>query len=277
MLFFDIDETLIDQRKAEAAAAQHFLAAYRDFFPPGMNPAELSLRWRSLREKHAAAFLEGRVSLVEQRRRRIRELFAGGRALSDAEADARFALYEERYRSGWSLFDDVIPCLKELADYPLGIISNGSVERQKRKLCQTGIDRFFTVVVISEEVGAAKPRPEIFRTACIQAGCSPRESVYVGDRLDLDVEASRKAGMKPVWLRRPLEIRRGLHTTDRSANDDLRIHRESSRGSRLCENSPFALRRGSARTVTDRDFEYLADHSFGKLRTGSEHGRKVVG
>lgn len=218
MLFFDIDETLIDQRKAEAVAAERLLGAYRELLPAGMDSAEFNRRWRALREKHAAAFLEGRVSLTEQRRRRIRELFQGGSALSDAAADACFALYEEHYRSSWSLFDDVPPCLNELAGYRLGIISNGSVEQQKRKLCQTGIEDFFSVVVISEEVGAAKPRPEIFRAACIQAGCSPRESVYIGDRLDLDVQASRRAGMRPLWLRRRLEVRPARLPTNGSVN-----------------------------------------------------------
>jgi putative hydrolase of the HAD superfamily len=203
VLFFDIDETLIDQQKAEAAAAARFLAAYKHLLDRPYCLAEFGPLWRSLREKHAISFLEGRVSLQEQRRRRIRELFrACEECLSDAEADARFEYYQEHYRNSWSLFDDVLPCLESLAGYRLGIISNGSAEQQKRKLRQTGIERFFTVVVISEEIGAAKPHPEIFTAACRQAGCSPEESVYVGDRLDLDVRASRRAGMKAFWLNR---------------------------------------------------------------------------
>ncbi|MGH7825294.1 MAG: energy transducer TonB [Candidatus Binatia bacterium] len=47
--------------------------------------------------------------------------------------------------------------------------------------------------------------------------------------------------------------------------------------SKLCENYSFVLRLGSARTVNDCHFEYLTDRSFDELRTGSEHGRSVLG
>src|SRR4051812_43745951 len=110
VIFFDIDETLLDQRKAEAAAAVDLLKHYGHWLDQPYALPEFCGAWRALREKHVRCFFEGALPFHETRRRRVRELFgAGGRALSDAEADAIFTVYEERYRTAWSLFGDVVP------------------------------------------------------------------------------------------------------------------------------------------------------------------------
>ncbi|MDP8932415.1 MAG: HAD family hydrolase, partial [Actinomycetota bacterium] len=60
----------------------------------------------------------------------------------------------------------------------------------------------FDVLVISGELGAAKPEPVIFRTACIALGVPAEQVVHVGDRLDLDALGARRAGLHGVWLDR---------------------------------------------------------------------------
>jgi putative hydrolase of the HAD superfamily len=202
-IFFDIDETLMDQRKAEAAAAAKWLAVYGNLLERRYSAAELCRVWRRLREKYAPLFLSGLISLREQRRRRIRELCGADRIyFSNAEADTIFDFYEYHYRKNWSLFEDVIPCLEALGGHRCGIISNGSSKQQNLKLHQTGIDRYFDVVVVSEDAGAAKPKREIFLTACRRAQTTPARCIYIGDRLDHDVLASRAIGMRSFWLHR---------------------------------------------------------------------------
>lgn len=203
LVFFDIDETLLDRRKAEIAAAEHFLEKYRASLRGIETPADFCQTWRRLREQHLSAYLRGQISYREYRRRRIRGLFAESEPwLEDFQADARFALFGDAYRNAWSLFDDVLECLRALGEISLGVISNGSSLRQRQKLGRTGIADRFRTIVISEEVGAAKPAPTIFQAACLRAGCSPRQCIYVGDELDLDAHASRVAGMRSIWLNR---------------------------------------------------------------------------
>ena len=203
MIFFDIDQTLIDQRKAEAAAARELLAAYHDSLGRSYSVRGFCQLWDFLRDKHALPFFSGLISSEEQRRRRVRDLFAHlGVELSAREADDCIALYASHYRRHWSLFDDVLPCLRSLSGHRIGIISNGSTEQQKHKLVQTGIASYFDVTVVSQEVGAAKPDPDIFRAACRMARCAAQEALYVGDRLEIDALASQAAGMQGVWLNR---------------------------------------------------------------------------
>ena len=200
MIFFDIDQTLIDQRRAEAAAARELLAVYHESLGQNYSAVSFCRTWDFLRDKHARAFFAGVITSQEQRRLRVHELFGRiGWELSDREADDCFALYERHYRRHWTLFDDVLPCLQALSQHRIGIISNGSAEQQKRKLAQTGIAAFFAVTVVSQEVGAAKPHPDIFRAACRIAGCVAEQSIYVGDRLHVDALASQAAGMRGDW------------------------------------------------------------------------------
>ena len=203
LIFFDIDETLLDQRKAEAAAAGNFLNRYGQWLDRPYALPEFCALWRALREKHARIFFRGELPLEETRRRRIREIFGSPvRGLSDGEVDAIFAVFEERYRSAWAPFVDVIPALELLRGHTCGVISNGAAGQQRLKLRQTGLARYFPIVVISEETGAAKPDAAIFRAACAAAGVRPADCIHIGDRIDHDALAGRDAGLQTFWLNR---------------------------------------------------------------------------
>ncbi|HEX6986261.1 MAG TPA: HAD family hydrolase [Planctomycetaceae bacterium] len=202
VIFFDIDETLLNQRGAEAAAAEPFLREYGHVLPDGCGPAEFCRLWRSLREKHLPEFLNGSVSYREHHRRRMRDLFLDGAGLTDREADERYQRFLDGYRRAWCLFPDVLPCLDALAGHHLAVLSNGSVRQQRSKLERTGVLHRFSAVLVSEEFGTGKPDPEIFRAACRRVGRAPEECVYVGDRLGADARASSAAGMRGIWLDR---------------------------------------------------------------------------
>ncbi len=84
----------------------------------------------------------------------------------------------------------------------LGLISNaGDGAALRTFLAENDLERYFRSIVISGEVGFAKPWPEIFHRCLTEIGVDPGRSVYVGDRYVVDVEGSRKAGMNPVYIR----------------------------------------------------------------------------
>jgi putative hydrolase of the HAD superfamily len=203
MVFFDIDETLVDQRSAEAAAGERFLEAFGRDLPHLTGVAEFCRIWRGLREKYASAFLHHGVSFHEQRLRRVRELFADTRPdLDNDELERRLAVYVQHYRRNWRLFDDARDALEAVREHPLGVISNGNSQQQRDKLRLTGIDRRFRLIVISEDIGWAKPDRNIFSAACRMAGLHPHECIHIGDRFEADALASRAIGMRGIWLNR---------------------------------------------------------------------------
>jgi len=58
----------------------------------------------------------------------------------------------------------------------------------------------FDSLVLSYEVGAMKPRPEIYRAAIDRAGCAPEECFYTDDIAEY-VEAGRRMGIDAVQFR----------------------------------------------------------------------------
>jgi putative hydrolase of the HAD superfamily len=196
LILFDIDDTLLDHRVSEHSAA----TLLHQRIGASISFEEFLAKWSAATERHFSRYLAGEVSFDGQRRDRIREMVDS--ELSEETADQLLAGYRETYEASWSLYPDVLPCLDGLAQHRLGVISNGQGDQQRRKLARMGIADRFECAVISEDVGRAKPDVAIFLRACALLGESPANSVYVGDRYDLDAQGARAAGMQGIWLDR---------------------------------------------------------------------------
>lgn len=122
--------------------------------------------------------------------------------LTEEEVSGIFARYLTLYEESWSLYPDTLPCLDALSAYPLGIITNGDGAQQRQKLEQTGITERFDSVVISGDVGVAKPQREIFDRSANEMGLSPSDLVFIGDNAEADVRGALQAGWHAIWLNR---------------------------------------------------------------------------
>ena len=200
-VFFDIDDTLVDAAASTRAGAEVLFDRYRDRLDGSDD--QLMERWNTLLDQHFDRFLRGETSFMGQRRARIRDLFGlTPDQMPDPEVDAIYAAYGEFKEGARRLFPDAIETLDTLGSCRLGVISNGSSARQRQKLASVGILDRFRVVVVSEDIGIAKPQAGIFQAACRAVGVSPSVCVHVGDRLDADALGARDAGLTGVWLDR---------------------------------------------------------------------------
>jgi putative hydrolase of the HAD superfamily len=199
MIFFDIDGTLIDHASASAAASLNFFDHFPGAFP--FTREEFPTRYEEILNKHFDRFCQGEISIWQQRRDRMRDIFAAPE-LSDAEADSRYQIFIRDYEPQTHAFDDAAPCLEQLAGIPLGIISNGTREQQIGKLSRAGLLQYFSVMIFSEDVGLGKPAPSIFLEACRRAGEQPQHCSHIGDNVDADVIPSRALGMRGICLDR---------------------------------------------------------------------------
>ena len=67
-----------------------------------------------------------------------------------------------------------------------------------------GLAQLLDVQVYSDEVGVRKPEPGIFLAATEALGVEPESAMFVGDRLDADVQGAANLGMTTVqalWFR----------------------------------------------------------------------------
>ena len=85
--------------------------------------------------------------------------------------------------------------------YRLGLVTDfGDAPGVYRILERFGLAGRFDPVVISVEVGRAKPHPSMFARALEGLGLSPSEIVHVGDNLVCDVEGASRAGIRPILM-----------------------------------------------------------------------------
>jgi putative hydrolase of the HAD superfamily len=203
-IFFDIDDTLLDDKYAVSQAC---MAIQKKFSDKVKVPKEEFLKvWNEALHDYFDLYLEGKITFQEQRLKRVAKVFELNENQKQQEtADEIFQVYLQEYENNWRLFTDVKPCLKKLKNKTLGIISNGDFNQQIKKLKKTGIENYFSSINISSKVGYAKPEKRIFEYACKSLNSDPKDCVYIGDKLEKDAIASEQIGMTGIWLNRSAE------------------------------------------------------------------------
>lgn len=105
--------------------------------------------------------------------------------------------------SAWVVYPDAVPALDALRalGLRLAVISNFD-ERLSGILEGLGLAPRVDAIVVSSELGVAKPNPAIFRHALGRLGVEARAAIHVGDHRLEDVEGAQGAGMAALHLRR---------------------------------------------------------------------------
>jgi putative hydrolase of the HAD superfamily len=103
----------------------------------------------------------------------------------------------------WALYPEVMPLLQRLegADVAAAVVSNFDT-RLHAVLEQLGVHGRFRAVLCSTEVGAAKPDPRIFQSACARLRTDAAATLHVGDDRRADLEGARGAGLEARWVQR---------------------------------------------------------------------------
>lgn len=199
IIFFDIDDTLIDSRSAHRIALEEVCREFS--LQPDIN--QIFTEWRLISDKYLKLYFQNKLTINEQRIRRIKDLWQyAGKQISDMEARIIHKKYHNLFLQHCIPFPDTIPTLKKLEKFHLGIITNGPISDQIGKLEKNQLAHFFNPVIISEEVGHWKPQKEIFEFAAQRAYHLISECVFIGDSYELDYLGGTLAGMRCIWLNR---------------------------------------------------------------------------
>jgi len=200
-IFFDLDHTLWDfERSAEETKRELFetLKLQEKGIPS----------YETFREKYIvinqalwALYREEKIGKEDLNFRRFYDtlcLFGiYDRILGEAMANG----FIEGISSKTYLFPYAIEMLEYLyLKYPLHIITNGFEEVQFRKLKNSGMDRYFTSVITSEEAGYKKPDAEIFHYSLSKTGASADNSLMIGDDLEVDMAGARQIGIDQLYV-----------------------------------------------------------------------------
>ena len=98
--------------------------------------------------------------------------------------------------------NELIQLFKNLQTiYKIGILTNGSIENQMKKIKNAGLDRVFQKeIYISEQYKISKPDKEIFEILIKNLNLKPSEILYVGDNPLNDIFGAKQVGIKTCWL-----------------------------------------------------------------------------
>lgn len=199
VLFFDLDHTLVDTRRQydlglirtlETMYGDKAPARFQEFFMHHHN--EL---W-PLYDKRT-------LTMIELRRQRfLRTWHDLGEEKGIAEADLFHDVYTRTFDETLFAYEGTIDMIAGLAaDHKLGIITNGSPDLQWRKMQITGLDTYFVPesLVISENIGMAKPHPSVYAAALKGMNVRPGDALMVGDNYRADYLGARACGLDAIW------------------------------------------------------------------------------
>ena len=208
-LWFDADGTLFDYNRAEAAALrntfQSLTLPFEDSYLDVYRKINHGL-WQALERQE--------ITQAVLRFRRF-ELLMEALQMSGSPEQMSSA-YVEQLSICSELMDGAYEVLQALqGKSQIAIVTNGLQTVQRGRLEHSTIREFITELIISEEVGAAKPHASFFDAAFARCGYPSKSDVLIiGDSLTSDIQGGVDYGIDTCWYNPECETQpEGLEIT----------------------------------------------------------------
>lgn len=200
-ILFDLDDTILDFKKAEK------IALFKTLEELGVTPDdEIAQKYSRYNISQWKRLELGEITRQEVKVNRYKLLFDDIGA--DCSPELATEIYEEKLAVGHYFIDGAEDLLKSLCkSYNLYLVSNGSKKVQTGRLASAGISPYFKGIFISQDVGYEKPSPLFFEKVFHSIdNFSKSETAIIGDSLSSDIKGGINAGIKTVWFNPRKEI-----------------------------------------------------------------------
>ena len=193
-VLLDADNTLFDYDRAETEALDETLADAA----PGAPRERAVEAYRAINAGYWKLYEQGKIDSAGLQSGRWADLFRRLGIRGDPAAAAE--VYITRLSKKSHLLDGAVETVRELARRArLCLVTNGLSRVQRGRLAHSGIAGSFTAILISEEMGIAKPDARFFLAAGKALGLTPDQLLCVGDSPAADVAGARAAGIDACW------------------------------------------------------------------------------
>lgn len=194
-ILFDLDETIFDFKKSEAAAVANALKQI------GVTPNEkIVKRYSEINESLWKKLEKGEISRHEVLTKRFEILF--DELSVDFDSSEMKKIYEKNLSQTGHLIDGAVDLLEKIYQkYNLYIVSNGTLSVQLGRIKCSKIGKYFKELFISEVIGSVKPQKQFF-DYCFERipDINLEETLIVGDSLSSDILGGNNAGIKTCWF-----------------------------------------------------------------------------
>lgn len=219
-LFFDLDDTLLDFHKAEAWALRQALRR------SGIEPTDaIAARYSEINQCQWELLEEKKLTREQVLIRRFQLLFQ--ELGVEASCEDTQQCYENMLAKGHDFMPGAPELLETLkGDYQLYLVSNGTAVVQDARLRDSGIEKYFRGIFISERVGVDKPQKEFFdRSFAAIPDFDPSQAMIIGDSLTSDMRGGINAGITTCWYNPKHKPRRADIPVDYEIEDLLELPR----------------------------------------------------
>ena len=193
-ILLDLDHTLFDSDTSEWTAFAQALDTAGI-----VEPMQHFTAYQAINLELWAAVERGEFSPQQVRTHRFERLVA--QENFDAEPLQLADDFVAGLGANGSLYDGAREVLDSLSSKAsMALVTNGLSEVQRARVDRLGIGEYFDAIVISAEVGAAKPGTEIFDIV-FEALDSPSKdsALMVGDSLSSDMQGGANYGIATCW------------------------------------------------------------------------------
>lgn len=194
-LIFDADGTLFDYDLSESRALR---AAFESL---GLEADKVACHlYREINSLLWKEFEKGRVSSAELRVLRFEKLLL--KLGSGVSPEALSGRYLQKLGDEAHLLRGAREVLLQLAPhFGLVLATNGIADVQRNRIAISGIGEVFQEIVISDEIGVAKPHPAYFEELFSRIGNpEPGETLIIGDNLSSDIAGGLAFGIDTCWF-----------------------------------------------------------------------------
>ena len=201
-LFFDLDHTLWD---FEANARVTLLELYNtlQLEQRGINDFDLFHKnYLAHNEKLWERYRNGFIKQEELRVKRMRLALLDFKIADETLAKNMSDQFLDLLPTRTILFPYATEILEYLTNknYALHLITNGFEKTQHRKLQSSELEKYFTEVITSEASNSLKPHKEIFDYAFQKTGALHKESIMIGDTIEVDILGAMNAGIDQIHV-----------------------------------------------------------------------------
>ena len=197
LVLFDADGTLFDFDKASEEALKRAM----QLFNIDKWNADTWTLYKKVNKQIWNEFELKQISAADLKLERFRRFFS---ALSVTDVEPKD--FSDKYllflSQGTYLIDGALELVQWCyGKFRLGIITNGLTNVQKPRFNESVLNKYFEHYIISEEIGFAKPHPEIFDYSFEKFNHTDKKSaIIIGDNLTSDIKGGIDYGIDTCWF-----------------------------------------------------------------------------
>lgn len=196
-ILLDLDDTLFDYAQTECHSLELLC---KEFF--GEFNDDLHKSYSVINRGYWNKFQNGEINIDDVKTGRFNDFAQAN--FPDVKIDSK--KMSERFIDFLSesilMLNGAIEFLDFLVDnnFKVCAITNGIQRNQLSRIKLSGLDKYFDEVIISEEVGHAKPKVEYFDFAKKKIGFENDVTLIIGDNIESDIRGGHNYNIDTCWF-----------------------------------------------------------------------------